>query len=60
MGEIEKRLLTIPEACEYLRISRATLYRHIKEGRIKPVKIGKRTLIDKRDLDLLIEESKRK
>ena len=58
MSDIEKRLLTVKEACEYLRIGRSTLYRHIKQGKIKPVKIGKRTLIDKNDLDRLIEESK--
>lgn len=54
----DHRLLTIKEACDYLRISRATLYRFINQGKLKPVKIGKRTLIDKADLDRLIEESK--
>lgn len=56
----EERLLTIKEAMKYLKIGRTTLYKLIKEGKIKPVKIGKRTLIDKADLDRLIEESKGK
>ncbi|EDP75545.1 helix-turn-helix domain-containing protein [Hydrogenivirga sp. 128-5-R1-1] len=60
MAEGERRLFTVKEALEYLRISRPTFYRLIKQGKIKPVKIGKRTLIDKNDLDRLIEESKEK
>ena len=59
MTNEERRLLTVNEALEYLRISRPTFYRLIKQGKIKPVKIGKRTLIDKADLDRLIEESKK-
>ncbi len=51
-------MLTVKEATQYLKISKVTLYKLIKEGKIKPVKIGKRTLIDKNDLDRLIEESK--
>jgi len=54
----EERLLTVKEALKYLKVGRTTLYKLIKEGKIKPVKIGKRTLIDKNDLDRLIEESK--
>jgi len=57
---MEERLLTVKEAMSYLKIGRTTLYHLIKQGRIKPVKIGKRTLIDKEDLDRLIEESKGK
>ncbi len=54
----ERRLLTVKEACDYLRISKVSLYKLINQGKLKPVKIGKRTLIDKADLDRLIEESK--
>ena len=56
----EERLLTVKEALKYLKVGRTTLYKLIKEGKIKPVKIGKRTLIDKNDLDRFIEESKGK
>lgn len=51
-------MLTVKETMGYLKIGRTTLYKLIKQGRIKPVKIGKKTLIDKNDLDRLIEESK--
>ena len=60
MEKLDRVLLTVPEACDYLRISRATLYRHIKQGKITPIKIGRRTLIDKSDLDRLIEEGRKK
>ncbi len=58
MAKEDRRLFTVKEAMEYLRISRPTLYRLINQGKLKPVKIGKRTLLDKADLDRLIEESK--
>ncbi len=56
----EKKYLTIKQAMEYLGIrGKATFYKLIKEGKIKPIKISTRVvLIDKNDLDRLIEESK--
>ena len=33
-------LLTVPEACRHLAISRATLYRLMADGSIWPVRIG--------------------
>lgn len=38
-------LLSIPEACEKLRIGRTRLYQILNAGQIKAVRIGKRTLI---------------
>lgn len=52
------RLLTVKETCKYLRISAPTLYRMIERGEMVPVKIGKRTLFDKKDLDGLIDGAK--
>jgi excisionase family DNA binding protein len=52
------RLLTVKETCTYLRISPPTLYRMIERGEMTPVKIGKRTLFDKKDLDGLIDGAK--
>ena len=51
-------LLTTKEACEYLNISRATLYKLIREGKLKPLKIGRSTRFDRRDLDRFIESLK--
>lgn len=38
-------LLTIPEACQRLRISRATLYKLVKRGTLPLVKVGGKSLI---------------
>jgi excisionase family DNA binding protein len=37
-----KRLLTKPEAADYLRLSVRTLEKYIKEGYIKPIRVGKK------------------
>lgn len=39
------RLLTVNEVCEYLRVSKWTLYRLIQSRRLKTVKIGSRRLV---------------
>ena len=52
------RLLTVKETCTYLRISPPTLYRMIDRRELVPVKIGKRTLFDRKDLDKYIDASK--
>jgi excisionase family DNA binding protein len=52
------RLFTVTETCKYLRISPPTLYRMIERGELVPVKIGKRTLFDRKDLDTFIDAAK--
>jgi excisionase family DNA binding protein len=54
----EKRLFTVNEACSYLAISRMSLYRLIAKKEIVSVSLAGRTLLDKEDLDKLIERSK--
>ena len=39
-GAVPNILLTVPEACETLRISRGTLYGLINKGKIPVVKMG--------------------
>ena len=56
--EETSRLLTVTETCKYLRISPPTLYRMIERGELVPVKIGKRTLFDRKDLDIFIDAAK--
>ncbi len=53
---MERRLLTVKEAGARLRISKATLYKIIKSGEIKPVKIGKRTLFTEEELNRFIDK----
>lgn len=38
-------MLTVEEACQYLRISKWTLYRLIQSGTLRTIKIGSRRLI---------------
>ena len=56
--EETSRLLTVKETCKYLRISPPTLYRMIERRELIPVKIGKRTLFDRSDLDKFIDAAK--
>lgn len=51
------RLLTIPEACERLRISRASLYKLIKRGMLSLVKVGGKSVIPEDALLKLIGTS---
>lgn len=37
----DETLLTLKEACQYLRISKTTLYRFMADGRIEGYKIGR-------------------
>jgi excisionase family DNA binding protein len=48
------KLLTVKEACERLRISRATLYNLVRKGKVTIVKIGGKSLIREEDIDRLI------
>ncbi len=49
-------LLTVPEACDALKISRWSLYQLINKRRLKTVRIDRRRLIVPADLTALIEE----
>lgn len=48
------KLFTIPEACERLRISRATLYKLVKQGQLTLVKVGGKSLIPEEALHKLL------
>lgn len=47
-------LYTVKEVLGKLKITRATLYRYINEGKITPVKLGGRTLFKESDLEAFI------
>jgi excisionase family DNA binding protein len=44
-------LLSVMQAAEYLNISRAHLYELLKRGELARIKLGRRTLFERRDLD---------
>lgn len=52
------KLLTIPEAADYMSVSSRTVERWIRSGEIPRIKIGKVVRIDPRDLEKTIERSK--
>lgn len=46
-------LLTLPEAAEFLRVSRSTIYRLTAAGRLKVVRVGRQLRYRQADLDQL-------
>ena len=54
-----KRVLTLEEAAEYLSISPWSIRKLIREGKLPGLNIGvRRVLIDKADIDFLIDRNK--
>lgn len=53
----ERALFTVEEAADYLRVSRAMVFRLLKDGKLPRAKIGNRTVIRRSDLDALVERS---
>ena len=48
---MDKEILTTQEAIEYLRVTRMTIYKLVKNGRIKGVKAGRDYRFLKSELD---------
>lgn len=55
-ADSRSELLTVPEVCDALRISKWSLYRLINERRLRTVRIGARRLVTRDDLKLLLAE----
>jgi len=53
-----EKLYTIKETAELLRISRATLFRLMAEGKIIPLKLGKRSLFTEEEIVRFIKSLK--
>ena len=47
--------LTICEAANYLRVSRALFYKLVRQGHIKTIKIGKRTIVRIAELERFLD-----
>lgn len=60
MIDDETRWYTIAEACEYLRVSKATLYSNMADGRLRffTLKGTRNRRFKKSDLDALLEPGK--
>lgn len=46
------RIASIPDAADHIGVSRYTLARYLREGRIPPLRFGRRVLVD---LDALVD-----
>jgi excisionase family DNA binding protein len=51
---MDLELLTVAQVTELLHISRMTLYRHLKARRLPHVKLGRRVLFRKADVEKFI------
>lgn len=54
-----RRLMKVPEAADYLALSRREVYNMIANGNVRFVSHGKCKMIDIRDLDSWIEQHKK-
>ena len=50
-------LLTVSEASELLRLSPNTLQNWLSQGRIKRVKIGRKTFVDRKEIEEFLDEA---
>ena len=57
---VRPRLLGVREAALYLSLSHWTVRQLVWDGQLPAVRIGRRLLFDVRDLDALIDRSKRR
>ena len=55
----EKRLLSVEDAAKYLGVQKNTMYSWAWRRKIPSVKMGRRLLFDRADLDSMIEAGKR-
>ncbi|SDI89824.1 DNA binding domain-containing protein, excisionase family [Frankineae bacterium MT45] len=55
VGANQPLLLTVPEACAQLRISRWMFYRLVQARQLRTVKIGSRRLVRPEDVASLLE-----
>ncbi len=55
----EKRLISVEETAKYLGVQKSTIYAWAWRRKIPSVKMGRRLLFDREDLDRMIEAGKR-
>ena len=55
--EFGRRLFSVQEAAEYLRISRTMIFKLLREGKLTPTKIGTRTLISGAAIERLLADT---
>lgn len=58
MGETYGDILTIDELSDYLKISKSTLYKLVREGNIPCQKIGRHWRFRKEAIDVWLEQTR--
>ncbi len=56
----KKRLISVEDAARYLGVKKSTIYSWAWRRKIPSVKMGRRLLFDREDLDRMIEAGKRR
>src|SRR5918911_3611196 len=51
-------IMTPEQAAEYLQVSRETVYRYIRQGKLAASRLGRSYRVPKRNLDLLLWENR--
>lgn len=51
-------IMTPEQAAEYLQVSRETVYRYIRQGKVAASRLGRSYRVQKRNLDLLLWENR--
>ena len=51
-------IMTPDQAAEYLQVSRETVYRYIRQGKLAASRLGRSYRVPKRNLDLLLWENR--
>lgn len=54
MNQQTREIMTPDQAADYLQVSRETIYRYIREGKLTASKLGRSYRISKPSLDLLL------
>lgn len=57
---VTEPLLTVPEVASILRVSRRTVEKLVSTNRLRPVRIGKRTLFTDREVAAFIASAQRR
>ena len=58
MNNIQTDVLTIEELSQYLKISKSTLYKLVREGKIPSQKVGRHWRFRKTAIDRWLEETR--
>lgn len=54
MNEQPRDILTPEQAAEYLQVNRKTIYRYIRCGKLRAVKVGRSCKVSRRSLNVLL------